>query len=54
MKPIDEDEIIKIIAKFDQNKSPGHDGIGKKCDIRSYVSCTSVSYQIGRLQIFPK
>ena len=28
MKPIVEDEIIKIIAKFDQNKSPGHDGIG--------------------------
>ena len=27
MKPIVEDEIIKIIAKFDQNKSPGHDGI---------------------------
>ena len=28
MKPIVEDEIIKIIAKFDQNKSHGHDGIG--------------------------
>ena len=28
MKPIVEDEIIKIIAKLDQNKSPGHDGIG--------------------------
>ena len=27
MKPIVEDEIIKIIAKFYQNKSPGHDGI---------------------------
>ena len=28
MKPIVEDEIIKIIANFDQNKSPGYDGIG--------------------------
>ena len=28
MKPTVEDEIIKIIAKFDQNKSSGHDGIG--------------------------
>ena len=28
MKPIIEDEIIKIIGKFDKNKSAGHDGIG--------------------------
>ena len=28
VKPIVEDKIIKIIAKFDQNKSPLHDGIG--------------------------
>ena len=28
MKPIVEDKIIKIITKSDQNKSPGHDGIG--------------------------
>ena len=28
MKPIVEDEILKIISKFDKNKSPGHDGIG--------------------------
>jgi hypothetical protein len=28
MKPIVEAEVIKIIAKFDQNKSPGHDDIG--------------------------
>ena len=27
-KPIVEDEILKIISKFDKNKSPGHDGIG--------------------------
>ena len=28
MKPITEDEIIKITGKFDKNKSAGHDGIG--------------------------
>jgi len=28
MSPITEEEIIKIISKFDQNKSPGHDDIG--------------------------
>ena len=28
MKPILADEIVKIIGKFNQNKSPGHDGIG--------------------------
>ena len=28
MKPIVEDEILKIINKFDKNKSAGHDGIG--------------------------
>ena len=28
MKPIIEEEIIKIICKFDKNKSAGHDGIG--------------------------
>ena len=28
IKPTVEDEIIKIIAKFDQNKSPGYDGVG--------------------------
>ena len=28
MKPILADEIVKIISKFNQNKSPGHDGIG--------------------------
>ena len=28
MKPKVEDEILKIISKFDKNKSPGHDGIG--------------------------
>jgi len=27
MSPITEDEVVKIINKFDQNKSPGHDGI---------------------------
>ena len=28
MKPILADGIVKIISKFNQNKSPGHDGIG--------------------------
>jgi hypothetical protein len=28
MNPIIADEVIKIITKFDQNKSPGHDDIG--------------------------
>ena len=28
MRPIAEDEILKIIYKFDKNKSAGHDGIG--------------------------
>ena len=28
MRPIVEDEILKIINKFDKNKSAGHDGIG--------------------------
>ena len=28
MKPIIAKEIVKIISKFNQNKSPGHDGIG--------------------------
>ena len=28
MKPVLADEIVKIISKFNQNKSPGHDGIG--------------------------
>ena len=28
MKPVIEDDIIKIISKFDKNKSAGHDGIG--------------------------
>ena len=28
MKPIVETEIIKIISKFNKNKSPGHDDIG--------------------------
>ena len=28
MKPIIAEEIVKIISKFNQNKSPGHDGIG--------------------------
>ena len=28
MKPIVENEIVKIISKFDKNKSPGHDDIG--------------------------
>ena len=28
MKPVVADEVLKIISKFDQNKSPGHDGIG--------------------------
>ena len=28
MRPIVEDEIVKIINKFDKNKSAGHDGIG--------------------------
>ena len=28
MKPILADEIVKIISKFNQNKSAGHDGIG--------------------------
>ena len=28
MKPIVEDEILKIISKFVKNKSPGHDGSG--------------------------
>ena len=28
MEPIVEDEILKIISKFDKNKSPDHDGIG--------------------------
>ena len=27
MKPIIAEEIVKIISKFNQNKSPGHDGI---------------------------
>ena len=29
MKPIVADEVVKIISKLNQNKSPGHDGIGK-------------------------
>ena len=28
MKPIIAEEIVKLISKFNQNKSPGHDGIG--------------------------
>ena len=28
MKPIIEDDVTKIIGKFDKNKSAGHDGIG--------------------------
>ena len=28
MKPIIENEIIKLVGKFDKNKSTGHDGIG--------------------------
>ena len=28
MKPIISEEIIKIVSKFNQNKSPGHDGVG--------------------------
>ena len=28
MRPIAEDEILKLIYKFDKNKSAGHDGIG--------------------------
>ena len=28
MNPVVADEVIKIISKFDQNKSPGHDDIG--------------------------
>ena len=28
MNPVVPDEVIKIISKFDQNKSPGHDDIG--------------------------
>ena len=28
MKPIIAEEIVKIISKFNQNKSPGHDGMG--------------------------
>ena len=28
MRPIAEDKILKIIYKFDKNKSAGHDGIG--------------------------
>ena len=28
MKPILADKIVKIISKFNQNKSPGHDDIG--------------------------
>ena len=28
MRPIAEDEILKIVYKFDKNKSAGHDGIG--------------------------
>ena len=28
MKPIIADEIVKIISILNQNKSPGHDGIG--------------------------
>ena len=28
MKPIVADEVVKIIGKLNQNKSPGHDGIG--------------------------
>ena len=28
MKPIIAEEIVKIISKFNQNKSPGYDGIG--------------------------
>ena len=28
MRPIVEDEILKIIDKFDKNKSAGHDRIG--------------------------
>ena len=28
MKPIVADEVVKIINKLNQNKSPGHDGIG--------------------------
>lgn len=28
MSPITEDEVVKVISKFDQNKSPGHDNIG--------------------------
>ena len=32
MRPIVEDEILKIINKFDKNKSTGHDGIGNLID----------------------
>ena len=28
LSPVIDDEIIKIITKFDQMKSPGHDNIG--------------------------
>ena len=28
MKPIVADEVVKIIGKLNQNKSPGHDGVG--------------------------
>ena len=28
MKPIVADEVVKIIGTLNQNKSPGHDGIG--------------------------
>ena len=28
MKSILADEIVKVISKFNHNKSPGHDGIG--------------------------
>ena len=28
MNPVVPDEVIKIISKFDQNKSPGHDDSG--------------------------
>ena len=28
MKPIVADEVVKIIGKLNQNKSPGHDGLG--------------------------
>ena len=51
LSPVIDDDIVKIITKFDQTKSPGHDNIGNNIIKGIAKEISNLSFLIFQLQL---